>query len=222
MGRFEDALSAYDQNIADFPYDAISMANRANLLKLLGRYGDSVDAFDLLIERRPDFVRAKYSKASALIALKKYDEAERLLPSGPPATEDEWMGSYVAGLLKLKRGNLSAASRIFAQGMADAPFQRRGTFKSGWALVEIRLRHFQNAVSALGEHAEHLSSALAARCHFQIGETSAAFAALEAANDNYPTFREYASELRRLFNRTGAQTETWFDEMELELSLQAA
>ncbi|MEO6012185.1 MAG: tetratricopeptide repeat protein [Devosia sp.] len=224
MGRFEDALAAYDRNIRDFPYEVVSMSNRANLLKLLGRYSDAVSAYDVLLSKRPDFKRATYGKAAALIAMSRLDDADPLLP-GPndiPRNDDDWVGLHIRGLLLLKKGNLSAAKRAFSQGTEIGSPQRRRIFATSLIAVEMRLRAFTQAIAALPEYPTGLASAFVARCFLEVGNNSMALEHLQSANDNHPAFRAYVEELSNRAIQRASKGEDWLDDMEVELSLQAA
>jgi tetratricopeptide (TPR) repeat protein len=124
-GRFEEALQAIDRNVRDFPYDLYSLTGRANLLKLLGHHRQAIEAYQMIIDRRPDYESAKYGKAAVHVALRQFDEADRLLPKGKPTSLSEWVGFHIRGMMHLKKGEVDAAIKIFEEGMRDNPFHRQ-------------------------------------------------------------------------------------------------
>ena len=101
-----------DKNVQDFPYNLYSLVGRANLLKLLGFQKDALEAYQTIIERRPDYAPAKYGKAAIHISLGQFAEAQKLLPHGFPGTLTEWVGFHIRGMMHLRRGEVGEAIKI--------------------------------------------------------------------------------------------------------------
>ncbi|GAB5463388.1 tetratricopeptide repeat protein [Hoeflea alexandrii] len=144
-GQFERSLQLYDQNVIDFPYSLPALNGRASLLKLLGKYDEALLAYDAILARQPRFTSARAAKASALIAQGRYAEAEPLLHSKGLRTRNEWLTHLIMGMLYLKRGDISAALKIFSEGSNGAPFhQLRKQFQASLACCELQMQTYDH------------------------------------------------------------------------------
>jgi tetratricopeptide (TPR) repeat protein len=75
LGRFDDALAAYDRTVEDFPRDVVARNGRAETLRALGRFDDALAAYDRTVEDFPQNAFARNGRAETLRALERYDEA---------------------------------------------------------------------------------------------------------------------------------------------------
>ena len=75
-GRFDAALDAYDQALADAPGYADALNNRAAALSSLGRLDEALAALDAALAARPDYVEAHFNRGNVLRDLMRLDEAE--------------------------------------------------------------------------------------------------------------------------------------------------
>jgi tetratricopeptide (TPR) repeat protein len=75
LGKYSEALTAYDQVIEQFPWDVFARAGRAETLRSLGKYSEALTAYDQVIEQFPESVVAKSGRAETLRSLGKYSEA---------------------------------------------------------------------------------------------------------------------------------------------------
>ena len=62
LGRYEEALKAYDKAIELNPNDAVTWCNKGVVLRVFGRYEEALKAYDKAIELKPDLAEAWYGK----------------------------------------------------------------------------------------------------------------------------------------------------------------
>ena len=74
-GAINEALTAYDQVIEQFPENAVAKNGRAETLRSLGKYSEALTAYDQVIEQFPGNVVARAGRAETLRSLGKYAEA---------------------------------------------------------------------------------------------------------------------------------------------------
>jgi len=169
-GEFTEALRAYDQNISKFPYDISSRHGRADLLKKLRDFNSAIAAYDEIALRWPEkSFDAQQRKAAILVALEKYSDAEKLLPTTPPRTAEEWIASHVRGMILLKTNRLTEAIAHFENGLASVPYARnKKYFKNALAVAFLRQKEFSKASNVLPEATELVTNVL--QLHAWAGE----------------------------------------------------
>jgi tetratricopeptide (TPR) repeat protein len=74
-GAINEALTAYDQVIEQFPENVVAKSGRAETLRSLGKYSEALTAYDQVIEQFPWDVFARAGRAETLRSLGKYSEA---------------------------------------------------------------------------------------------------------------------------------------------------
>jgi tetratricopeptide (TPR) repeat protein len=75
LGRFDEALAAYEQAIARFPADAVLQSARAETLRQLGRLDEALAAYEQAIARFPADAVLQNARAETLRQLGRLDEA---------------------------------------------------------------------------------------------------------------------------------------------------
>ncbi len=75
VGRYQDAIDAYDKAIEIDPYNADAWMSKAGALNCLGRYQDALDAVDKVIELDPNNAHAWTLKGALLNDLGRCQEA---------------------------------------------------------------------------------------------------------------------------------------------------
>ena len=75
MGRFGEALSAYDAAIEAHPEDVFAKSGRAETLRSMGRFAEALSAYDATIEAHPENVVAKSGRAETLRSMGRFAEA---------------------------------------------------------------------------------------------------------------------------------------------------
>ena len=75
LGELDEARTAYEAVIADFPHDVVARAGRAEVLKALGELDEARTAYEAVIADFPHDVVARAGRAEVLKALGELDEA---------------------------------------------------------------------------------------------------------------------------------------------------
>ncbi len=75
QGRYDEALSAFDQSIQENPKNANSWNNMGFVLLHMSRYDEAIECLDVAIAMDSSLSDAWNSKAEALYSLGRYDEA---------------------------------------------------------------------------------------------------------------------------------------------------
>jgi tetratricopeptide (TPR) repeat protein len=75
LGRYEEAIAAYDQALAIKPDQHKALNNKGSALSYLGRYEEAIAAYDQALAIKPDQDEALNNKGSALSRLGRYEEA---------------------------------------------------------------------------------------------------------------------------------------------------
>ena len=68
LGRFDEALAAYDRTVEDFPHDAVARNGRAETLRALGRFDEALAAYDRTSRISPGRRRAERARRDAACA----------------------------------------------------------------------------------------------------------------------------------------------------------
>ena len=92
QARFDEALAAFDAELARAPDDANALFGRATALKHLGRHDEARAAFDTVLARAPNAAGARNNRGDTLLALglpaealADFDRAIALQPAMPQA-----------------------------------------------------------------------------------------------------------------------------------------
>ncbi len=75
MGRYAEALQAYDAVIAEHPEEMYAKTGRAEVLRSMGRHDEALQAYDAVIAEHPESAVAKSGRAETLRSMRRYDEA---------------------------------------------------------------------------------------------------------------------------------------------------
>jgi tetratricopeptide (TPR) repeat protein len=78
LGRYEEALQAYDRALELNPDDSIVLNNKGLELDKLGRCEEALQAYDRALELNPDYYDAWHNKGVALHKLGQYEEAAQI------------------------------------------------------------------------------------------------------------------------------------------------
>jgi tetratricopeptide (TPR) repeat protein len=227
LGRFDEALKEYEANVRDFPYDLFALSGRADLLRVLGHPELALAAYDAIVERRPDHPGAVTAKAAVLILLRRFSEAEALLPPVEPQSRAEWMALHVRGMMFLKKGEIHRAHEIFLRGAREAPFFRqRKRFESAVAASSIRLNSVAAQAGLLDDPIDDVGRLLKVHICSILKDFDCAKRFFAAVNDNLPQpLHELRREIQSRFidaSRSPAHDERWLEDRETEVMLQAA
>ena len=121
MGRFEEALAAFEAATALAPADADAWCSRAGALRELGRLEESLEAAQRALALRPDFPEAAINLGNALLKLDRMEEAldayRRAADARPASPKPMRRGSGVAQSRSLRR----SARRVRGRRGAGQP-----------------------------------------------------------------------------------------------------
>lgn len=149
LGRLKEALSAYDEVIAQYPDDVVAKNGRAEVLKSLGRLDEALSAYDDVITQHPEDTVAKAGRAEALKSLGRLNEAlsayDRLIAQHP---EDVIAKNGRAGVLK-SLGRLEEALSAYDSVIDQHP--ESVVAKNGRAEVLKSLGQLEDALGAYDE-----------------------------------------------------------------------
>jgi tetratricopeptide (TPR) repeat protein len=155
MGRFDDALAAYDQAARDYPEDAVIRCGRSAILKALGRLEEAQAGYVDVLRTHPSSAYAANGLASVLAAQGKWEEALANLPSYPPVTESDWVAYHIRGMILLRRGDVRLAVGILEEGLRSAwPSAQKSYFQTALAVAKLREKAFLEASRCLADTSE--------------------------------------------------------------------
>ncbi len=160
MGRFEEALAAFEAATALAPADADAWCSRAGALRELGRLQESLEAAQRALALRPDFPEAAINLGNALLKLDRMEEAldaYRRAADARPGFAQAKCGEALA-LRNLGRFDeaLEAFEAAEALGSREAVAGKGcllltlGDFERGWEGYEARWLQGKSLAEALG------------------------------------------------------------------------
>jgi tetratricopeptide (TPR) repeat protein len=228
LGRFAEALAAYDSVIERFPENVVARTGRAETLRSLGRLDEALAAYDAVLKQFPHDLVARNSRSGVLGSLGLWEEALEHLPKVRPIHLQDWIGYHIRGMALLRLERFEEAERIFRDGVENCPLPaQRDYFRTAMAALKVWRQEFSDA-SAVLEGVETSALKLQVdllRLHSfgAEGEQTKAVAAeqrLQAAKAS-PEFHEVRVELKRRYieHLPAAHSEDWLRERELALLL---
>jgi tetratricopeptide (TPR) repeat protein len=154
-GAINEALTAYDQVIEQFPRDVVAKNGRAETLRSLGKYSEALTAYDQVIEQFPENAVARTGYVCVLVDQKEYDRAlshieSRLGPSPIPQTQDDWIDFHIRAMIYLKKGDLVAAEQDMRFGLKRCQLPKsKAYFASGLAIVQMKQNAPRDALQTM-------------------------------------------------------------------------
>jgi tetratricopeptide (TPR) repeat protein len=217
---YVDALAVYDEIIRKFPFDNFLKLSRAEVLRRMGNDNLALLAYDELLERQSSFAQARLAKASLLVQLRKFDEAERLLPSGPVRSQIDWSFQLIAAYIAAGRRDYKKSLEIIRAGSERSPFSRqRRLFRSAWAQSELDRGHASSALKILEPAPNDISNVLRLHALAASGRTELAkraFSEISSTEGTEP-FRDISSAIAKSFKLVEggvAHARSWIFEAE--------
>jgi tetratricopeptide (TPR) repeat protein len=110
IGRYEEALEAYNKAIKIKPDYHEAWSNKGNALRKLGRYNEALEACNKAIEIKPDHNEAWLNKGNALVNLDRYYEALEAFNKAIEIIPDYFEAWYNKGVVLAKIGRRSPYS----------------------------------------------------------------------------------------------------------------
>jgi tetratricopeptide (TPR) repeat protein len=189
LGRYLEALAAYDAVIADHPENAVAKNGRAEVFKALSRYPEALSAYDAAIADHPENVVAKTGRAEVLKTLSRYPEAlaayDAVIADYP---EDVVAKTGRAEVLKVQ-GRYPEALAAYDAVIADHP--ENAVAKNGRAEVLKAQGRYPEALAAYDAViADHPENAVAKKGRAEVfkaqGRYPEALAAYDAVIADHP------------------------------------
>ncbi|HEY0073523.1 MAG TPA: tetratricopeptide repeat protein [Abditibacteriaceae bacterium] len=115
LGRLDEALTAYEQAIEDFPHDEVARRGRVGVLLALGRLDEALDSLPQHEPKTPDDWIALHMRGMILLAMRKTKEAIRVFRRGveecPIVSSQSYFRSALA-MAQLRRRNFTGAAEV--------------------------------------------------------------------------------------------------------------
>jgi tetratricopeptide (TPR) repeat protein len=147
MGRFIDALAAYDPAIEQFPQDVIARNGRAGTLRSMGRFTDALAAYDATIVKNPENVVAKNGRAETLRSMGRFAEALAAYDSTIVENPENVIAKTGRAETLRSMGLLTEALQAYEAVARDAP--ENAFVRTGLAWVLVQLGRFDDALGLL-------------------------------------------------------------------------
>jgi tetratricopeptide (TPR) repeat protein len=148
LGKLNDSLVAYEEIIDKFEHHPIAHYGRADVLKKLGRLDEAEAAYRDCIRRMPKNVTGRNGLASVLMAKGQIEAALDILPDTDPASQGEWIGYHLRGVILLAKADVDHAERHFREGLNELPWVKlRPLFRASLAGVKLRQHDYAEATN---------------------------------------------------------------------------
>ena len=152
MGRFPEALTAYDEAVQAHPESVVAKNGRAEVLKAMGRLEEALDAYVEIQHKYPQNRVATNGLASVLVEQGKLDEALPLVTHDEHISVDDWIDEHVRAMIFLYQGKLLEAAALFERGVNVCPFIRSKAYcRTSLAATRIRLAQLDEATRLVDE-----------------------------------------------------------------------
>jgi tetratricopeptide (TPR) repeat protein len=196
LERFDVALAAFDRARAADPKLFDARVFRAETLFLLERHADAVAAYEEIVAEDPSVAAHLYNFGAALLALGRFDEAERrfsIMAERTPKAEARARATYGVGVAKAERGDEKGARAAFEAALKIDPTLVRAKYRLG--VLKLRGGDAPGAV-------ELLSAVVAADPLYDGGAYNLALAYAAKGDDaSAATWRRIFVERKAIKNR---------------------
>jgi len=152
LGRFDEAVLAYDQALALEPGIAEIHFNRGVSLRAVGRIEEAVASFDRALLLRPDLAEAASNHGAALLALKRFEAALASCDKALALRPDYAEALHNRGVALQELGRLDEALASYDRALALSPrfaeaLSYRGRVLHDLARAEEALASFDAALA---------------------------------------------------------------------------
>ncbi|MEM9246433.1 MAG: tetratricopeptide repeat protein [Cyanobacteria bacterium P01_F01_bin.153] len=151
LGRYDEAIAAYDRALEADPKFYAAWVNRGYCLDRLGRYRGAITAFDQALRLKPDYDGLWYNRGTVLgkiqrygAAVESFNRALKLKPNFPAA----WNNRGTA-LTKLNHYDEAIASFDRAISLAEdtpGPWYGKACCFAAQNKVELAIEHLHRAI----------------------------------------------------------------------------
>jgi tetratricopeptide (TPR) repeat protein len=168
QGCLQQALAQSKLLISSFPQSAIALNMHGVLLKRLGQFDKSIDAYKNALSIKPDYVEAFYNMGNALREHGKLEEAIKAYNNALAIKPDHAEAYNNMGNALNKQGKFKEAIKAYKNALAIKPDHADAFFNMGNALniqgksIEA-IKAYKSALAIKPDHAEaynNMASAL--------------------------------------------------------------
>ena len=150
MGRFEEALTAFDETIERFPQDVFAPTGRAEVLKEMGRFEEALGAYEKISTDFPQNVVARSGRANLLVLMDRFMEVRSILSEELLISSHDWIGYHILAMSYLKANHLDEAIKRLEFGLENSPrIKNKHYFANALVIARIRKKEFAEAVNIL-------------------------------------------------------------------------
>jgi tetratricopeptide (TPR) repeat protein len=146
LGRYEEAITAFDQAIDINPDDHAALYNKGVALDKLGRYEDAITAYDQALAIKPDKHAAINNKGVALGKIGRYEDAIAAYDQALAIKPDKHAALYNKGIAFGKLDRYEEAITAFDQAIDINPDDHAALYNKGFALDN--LGRYEEAITA--------------------------------------------------------------------------
>jgi tetratricopeptide (TPR) repeat protein len=146
LGRYEEAIAAYDAALAIQPDDHDALNGKGIALGNLGRYEEAIAAYDAALAIQPDDHDALNNKGVALGNLGRYEEAIAAYDAALAIQPDKHEALYNKGVTLSYLGRYEEAIAAFDAALAIQPDLHEALYNKGIALG--KLGRYEEAIAA--------------------------------------------------------------------------
>ncbi len=230
QGKLNEALAAYEATITERPENVFAKNGRAEVLKAQGKLDQALSAYEAVMTEHPENIVAKSGYACVLAAMGNYNKALECLPESDLATLQEWFGYHVRGMVLLRIGKITEATRILQRGVNDNPWiLQRQYFQTALSVALMKQQKYDKASETLdlvgSPDLELPTNVLKLHCYGVLSESNrAAEAHLRITQSLQPIALELTEELERRYisGVESKHNDEWLINREIDLLLLAA
>lgn len=139
LGRYEEALTAYDQALDQQPDFSWAWARKGRTLRLLDRYTDALACYDKALTLQPRYAWAWNGKGVILERLNRMDEALTCFQTATDLHPDDVWYWYNLGSAQTSLGKLEDARDILKHALELDPAHAHSWAKLGQVLRQMNM-----------------------------------------------------------------------------------
>lgn len=151
-GESRRALEYCDEYQKRFPDYPAPLLVRGETLRAMGRFEESLEVYSKTLRQFPEHRPAQIGKASILLLLDRYQEAQVTLNNLELESELDWLAFHALCMAKLRAGDVDAAIEDLEWGRANAPWNRtKSYFAASLGLANYKKGQLSHAANLFTE-----------------------------------------------------------------------
>jgi tetratricopeptide (TPR) repeat protein len=148
LGRYDEALVAFEDTMRRFPQNEVAPNARAETLRDLGRYDEALAAFEDTLRRFPQNAVARRAYAHLLGSRGRIAEVKALLApaAARSRTRGDWIATHILAMARLRAGHVDEALAELERGVRSCAHRdTRGYFERARPLALLAKRRAAEA-----------------------------------------------------------------------------